>query len=820
MNWHAISSSILLCILAPQISGQTSYQQAIEGSDMQEGFVTSYWDASKGRMLIEIPAFDQELLYVASLATGLGSNPVGLDRGQLGPQRVVVFERVGPKIMLVARNYSFRAISDNPREREAVAASFAPSNLWGFTVLAEADGKVLVDATDFLLRDAHGVIAKLRRSGQGDYRLEASRSAIYLPRCKAFPDNSEFEASLTFTSSRPGNLVRQTIPDGGALTLRQHHSFIRLPDAGYQPRAYDPRVGYGSLTFRDYATPIQSSISKRWIRRHRLQKQDPTAAISDAVEPIVYYLDPGAPEPVRSALIEGASWWAAAFETAGFKDAFRVEVLPEDADPMDVRYNLIHWVHRSTRGWSYGGSITDPRTGEILKGNVLLGSLRVRQDHLIFAGLGADPMTGSACAAGSSPGAGYLLAADDEDGALSLSLARIRQLSAHEVGHSLGLSHNFAASTYADRASVMDYPAPLVTVNDAGELDLSQAYAVGVGAYDHWVIHWGYGQFAAGTDEDSALQGIVDEGLEHGYLYITDQNARALGSSHPLASLWDNGADPLAMLRSEIQVRAIGLQDFGIDRIRDAEPLAALEESLVPLYLHHRYQLEAAAKLIGGLHFSYAVKGDGQAQPRPVAAATQIDAIRTLASTLRPEFLALPSRILELIPPHPPGFGGGEVFANDHGYGLDPQALAVTSAGITLNALLEPNRATRMQIQQARMPELPGFDRVLAEIVDQSFGIATQIEPMLREIHAGTRRLVIDALIEFADAQGIRADLRGEALLALHSIRDLLDSSHTENALRLGLLRSIDGFLDHPEARVRPSRNPTTPDGSPIGMGR
>lgn len=813
----------LTCSFGQPGTAQESFATATAGTEKQSGFVNFYWDEEQGRILMELPALGEELLYVASLATGLGSNPVGLDRGQLGPQRVVAFERVGPKVMLVARNYAFRAQSDNPMERTAVAASFAPSTLWGFTLLGEDGNRLLVDATDFLLRDAHGVIPSLRRTGQGDYRLDASRSAIYPPRCKAFPDNTEFEASLTFTSNRPGGLVAQTIPDGEFMTLRQHHSFIRLPDDGYEPRAYDARVGFGSMSFRDYASPIQEPIVTRWITRHRLQKQDPSADLSEAIEPIVYYLDRGAPEPVRSALLEGASWWNAAFTRAGFKDAFRVEVLPADADPMDVRYNIIHWVHRSTRGWSYGGSITDPRTGEILKGNVLLGSLRVRQDHMIFSGMGANPLTGAACAAGDSPDPSYLLPAADQEGALSISLARIRQLSAHEVGHSLGLSHNFAASSFADRSSVMDYPAPLISVSENGALDMSRAYGVGVGAYDHWAIRWGYGQPTANSTEEEMLAQVISQGLEAGIPYITDQDARAIDASHPLASLWDNGEDPLAMLRSEYRVREIGLQAFSSAQLRSAEPMALLEESLVPLYLHHRYQLEAAAKLIGGLHFSYAVKGDGQKAPRPVSADRQLAAIRLLCASLDPDFLTLPESILALIPPHPPGYFGGEIFGNDHGYGLDPQALAQTSARVTLDAMLAGSRAARMQIQAARDPRLPGFDRLLSELSDQVFGRDGILEPMAAEIQAGLQEMLVDQLIAFADAPGLRGDLRAQALYALQSIRGLLadrKSANSAEALRRGLLRSIESYLQNPEARVQSSRKPSTPAGSPIGSAR
>ena len=451
-----------------------------------------YWDELRGRLLLEVSRFDTECLYQVSLPGGLGSNPVALDRGQLGGSWVVRFERTGPRVLLTAVNYKYRALTTNPSERQAVTESFAPAVLWGFPVDASQDGRVLVDATAFFLRDAHGVAARLRDTEQGHYRLDDSRSALYLPRTRGFPKNTEVEATLTFTTDdKPGDLVSQVAADAQAVTVREHHSFVELPDGDYHPRTFDPRVGNLTLDFLDFAAPITSPLERRWILRHRLRKTDPTAARSTVVEPIVYYVDAGAPDPIRQALVDGASWWNRAFEAAGFIDAFQVRVLPPDIDPMDVRYNVIHWVHRSTRGWSYGGSVIDPRTGEILKGNVLLGSQRIRQDVLIGTSLtspfahsdGGDPLDArDLCNADAIPDAGYLADADPAADAAALSLARIRQLAAHEVGHALGFEHNFAASTYG-RASVMDYPAPLATLS-GDRVDLSQAYATSIGKYD------------------------------------------------------------------------------------------------------------------------------------------------------------------------------------------------------------------------------------------------------------------------------------------------------------------------------------------------
>lgn len=563
-----------------------SISERTAGLARLDGFIPMYWDAAAGRLLLEIGRFDEELLYVVSLPAGLGSNPVGLDRGQLGGTHVVRFHRVGPRVLMVESNYRFRALSDDPAERQAVADSFARSVLWGFSVEAETDGRVVVDATDLFVRDAHGVGPRLRRANQGAYRLDPNRSAIHLPRTKAFPKNTEVEAIVTLvTDGEPGPLVSQVTPTAVAVTVRQHHSFVELPDLSthrYRPRVADPRVGVIDMMFHDYASPVTEPIEKHWVIRHHLEKRDPSAPVSEAVEPIVYYVDNGTPEPIRSALLEGARWWAAAFEAAGFRNAFRVEVLPADADPMDLRYNMIHWVHRSTRGWSYGASVVDPRTGQILKGNVSLGSLRVRQDVMLGTGLaggsrvagGDDPPGQLQCEAAAIPGGEYLAQASPEADIESMALARIRQLSAHEVGHTLGFAHNFAASTYG-RASVMDYPVPLTRIVN-GAIDLSDAYGVGVGPFDVFAARYAYSQFPDGADEAAELRRIVEEGVAAGMLYVSDADARPAGAAHPLAHLWDNGADPVAQLAHELEVRRIAMDRFGLHSIRDGASLSFL----------------------------------------------------------------------------------------------------------------------------------------------------------------------------------------------------------------------------------------------------
>ncbi|HKL89300.1 MAG TPA: zinc-dependent metalloprotease, partial [Salinibacter sp.] len=578
-----------------------------EEMERMDGFVPLYWDAKAGKIWMEVSRFDTPFLYVSSLPVGLGSNPVGLDRGQLGNQRVVRFERTGPKVLLVQPNLDYRATTDNPAEQRAVRQAFASGVVWGFEVAAESDDgeAVLVDATDFVVRDAHGIARRLKETEQGTYTLDQSRSAPYLQNVKAFPDNTELEARLTFTTDEdPGRYVQETAADPYAVTLRVRHSLVELPDtSGYEPRRFDPRSGLLYSAYQDYATPIGQSMDRRLVNRHRLQCAEAPGddGLCPAEDPIVYYLDPGTPEPVRSALLDGARWWKDAFRAAGFEDAYRVEVLPDSADPMDVRYNVIQWVHRRTRGWSYGASVTDPRTGEIIKGHVTLGSRRVRQDYLLAEGLLA-PYQGEH-ADGFAP---------ENDPMLKMALARIRQLSAHEVGHTIGLAHNFAASVN-DRASVMDYPAPLARVQ-GDSLSLADAYDTGVEDWDKIAVRYAYAQPDSGETENELLDSVLRDAETQGLLYVTDRDARPAGAAHPKGNLWDNGADMIDALDREMTVRDVALDRFGEAVIKTDEPLALMEEALVPLYLRHRYQVAATAKLVGGMAYEYALRSEANAR--------------------------------------------------------------------------------------------------------------------------------------------------------------------------------------------------------------
>jgi len=618
-----------------------------------------------------------------------------------------------------------------------------------------------------------------------------------------------------------GNNTADKGNSGNSVTLRQHHSLVSLPEGGYEPRAMDPRVGANGISFQDYATAIDEPLTVQWVARHRLEKKDPRAARSEPVAPIVYYLDRGVPEPIRSALLEGASWWNQAFEAAGFIDAFRVKMLPEGADPMDLRYNMIHWTHRSTRGWSYGSSVRDPRTGEILKGNVNLGSLRLRQDVLI--GQGLVPPVGAGfgvCDMAAGPTFEYLADVADGTDAVGMALARIRQLSAHEVGHTLGLSHNYIASTYAGRASVMDYPAPLVNITSDGQLDLSDAYAVGAGEYDKLVITWLYSDFPDGTDEEAALEEIIRDGLSREVRFLTDQDARPAGAAHPLAALWDNGSDPIAALEHEIEVRRIGIENFNEAAVQEGRPLADLERVFVPLYLHHRYQLEATAHTLGGADYNFAVRGDGQTPVEIVPGDRQRAALDALLLTLEPEFLAVPERILSLIPPRAFGTPAGEVFHSGTSPTFDPLSTAASAAELTAAFILQPQRMARLVEFNSRSDQYPGLEEVVDRTIQASWGSGPEASEYLQAVRQTAQRIVLDRLMKEASSPENGPHVRAILEAKIAALADWLEAREQRTAHQALALGDIRRWQKRPEG-LTPATDPAElPPGSPIGSRR
>lgn len=690
-----------ICLLALSALAQGPITTKTAGLQKQDGFFPIYWDAKAGKVWLVIDRFDSDLLYYESLPSGVGSNDTGLDRGLLGQEKVVQFTRSGPKLLMQQRNLDYRADSPDPAERRAVQESFATSVLWGFDIAAEEDGKVLVDATAFMVRDAMNVASRLRQQSQGTFRLDAARSAVYMPRTKSFPKNTELEATLTFAGEGVGNNVSSVTPTADSLTVRVHHSFLELPPPGYKPRAYDPRSGYIQLRYMDFSSPIEKPMVKRYILRHRLEKKDPTAKTSEAVKPLVYYVDRGTPEPVRTALLDGARWWNQAFEAIGYKDAFQVEIMPEGADPMDARYNIIQWVHRSTRGWSYGSSVSDPRTGEIIKGHVTLGSDRMRQDFMIAEGLLAPYESNDV----------------STKRLTDMVLSRLRQLSIHEVGHTLGLVHNFSASAFG-RTSVMDYPHPLITMKADGSIDLADSYAVGAGEWDKVTIEYGYQDFPSGANEAAELRKVLDRAHQRGMYLISDVDSRALGGSHPTGHLWDNGANAVDELNRMMKVRAKALETFGEKVIPLGTPFSELENRLVPIYLSHRYQAEAVAKVVGGLDYRYALRGDGQMIAEMISPEEQRRALASLINTIRPETLLLPERLLKIMPPPALGFGRSrESFRGRTGLTFDAMAPVESAANMVIGLLLHPDRASRIVQQFARDPKNPSLEEIIDSLL-------------------------------------------------------------------------------------------------------
>jgi len=796
---------LLLTLLLTSLSlaaGQTSsapephsYAERIATARKIDGFFPLYWDERSGKMWLEISRFHQEFLYITALSAGVGSNDLGLDRGAMNQPQVVQFERSGPRILLIESNYDFRATHADPAEKRAERDSFARSTLWGFEVAAEEGSRVLVDATDFFLRDAAGVGEQLRRQKQGDYREDPKRSVFDLELTKGFPKNSEIETTVTLTGQPSGEFIRAVTPAPDAVTVREHQSFVALPEPGYKPRAQDPRAGFFSTDFMDFSSPVDQPVVRRYIARHRLVKKDPSADISDPVEPLVYYVDPGAPEPVRSALIEGASWWNQAFEAAGFRNAFQVRVLPADADPMDVRYNVIQWVHRSTRGWSYGNSLLDPRTGEIIKGIVTLGSLRSHQDYLIFEGIMAPYVPGHA----------------DTKPLTDAVYARLRQLAAHEVGHTLGLEHNFLASTH-ERASVMDYPGPWIELGANNTIDLSHAYSTGIGAWDKAAIRWGYSEFAPGEDEHAALDKIITDAAHRGLTFITDSDSRPPGGAHPRSHLWDNGPNAVDELNRMMKIRAAALSRFGANNIPEGAPMATLEEVLAPLYFLHRYQTEAASKVLGGNEYTYAVRGDAQPITQVVAAAEQRRALHALLATIDPDALTIPERILRLIPPRPPGYPRTrETFPSKTGVTFDPLSAAEAASELTVALVLNAQRAARLVQYHAEEEANPGLEEVIATLLKTTWqkpdpgGLAGQTARI-------TKHVVLIHLLGLAADPSASTEVRSIAMTEIASVKAALLAGHPD-AYAAQLIAAFE--RDPKQLELPKIEEP--PPGQPIG---
>jgi len=787
----------------------SGFSQSILDKDLvkYEGFFDFYYDIKTDKIYLEVENLNSDFLYISSLATGIGSNDIGLDRGQLGNERLVSFQKSGNKLLLIQPNLSFRAITKNKAEENSIKEAFAKSVIYGFKILETNNDKYLVDFTSFLMQDKHGVADRLKLAKQGVYKIDKTKSAIELNHTKSFPKNSEFEALLTFSGKPTGNLITSGVsPDPSLVSVVQHHSFIELPDNEYKPREFDPRSGALAISFMDYATPVEDEITKKYITRHRLEKIDPNLEHSEAKEPIIYYLDPGTPEPVRSALIEGASWWNEAYEAIGFKNAFQVKILPDNADPMDCRYNVIQWVHRSTRGWSYGASVVDPRTGEIIKGHVSLGSLRIRQDFLIAQALLSKPFVDD----------------NNNDPMLKMAIARIKQLSAHEVGHTIGFAHNFAASTN-NRSSVMDYPHPLIKITN-DEIDLSEAYAVGIGDWDKVSVAYSYSEFNS-ENEKNDLNNILDNAYNDGLRFITDSDARAKSGAHANAHLWDNENDVVKGLDNILAVRDKAINDFSKFNIKSYETYSKLEDVFVPLYFLHRYQTEAVVKLIAGLDYNYATRDDNQALVENVSFNRQNNALLSLLKTIDVKNLAIPKSKLKLFPPRAYNYPRSrESFKSMTGVSFDPFSAVSTASEMSLSLLLSPERMNRLLVQSSlnnASSKNMNLSHLLTTLTSNTFKTQyNQSDKATNKYFFENQQVInnnyLKFLLNLASNKKSFFHVKSKANKEIKSITKFLSSKKNKNIYSSEYLRTINKFNTKPELFELKS-SPKIPDGSPIG---
>jgi hypothetical protein len=767
-----------------------------------DGFIPLRWDAAKGRVLMEIPAFDQDILYYVSAATGGGSVELPFDRGIMD-SAVIRFQRVGPKVLVTEINQEYRSLSGDAAHAQGVADSFPTSVLAALPVESDAGGQVVVDATALFMRDAANIEATLKRSNQGSYKFDVGRSSFYPDRIKAFPENSEVETIATFTGDAPGALIRNTTPDPRAITMRIHHSFLRAP-TGYTPRVGDPRIGVSTLKFHDYSKPVSEGPETEWITRWRLEKKDPSAAMSEPVKPITFYFDPAIPDPIRHAMKAGLLWWNTAFEAAGFQNAIRAADAPADMDPMDIRYAYVLWINRDERGFSSGGTYRDPRTGEIIGSKTRMDTHRIRTiGNYWDAYMGGLPSDGSGVTVADpsllTPGAMTNMPAGQRD----MVLLRQALLTAHELGHVIGFGHNFASSL-SDRASVMEYPTPRVKVVD-GKLDISESFQKQIGAYDTSMTRYAYSVFPA-VQEKAGLDGVIADMRGQGLLYVPDTD--------PRWTWYDDRATPTENLTEAMAARKIMIANYGPDMLLPDEPIGALRDArLWMAYLHHRYAIESGLKYVGGMYENIVVKGDTIPPTEFIPATLQRDVLGLLMDAIEPTNMALPEALLAQLTPDP-GNTLEDLSSDDV---FDQLKAARILSALVLEPLFEGKRASRMIALAARKPDTLTLPEMVDAVMAHSWSAARDGDAQGRALRRVTQRVALEAMMILGGDATASAEARAYILERLVQLAGDLkarkDTDPITTAHYRQAARDIGHYLDDPVANAPKSAS------SPWGKG-
>ena len=805
-------------LLAFQPATAEAQSGALAGLSKAEGFIPFYWDAEDGKVLLEVPAFDEDVLYYVSAATNPGSVQVGMDRGVIYTA-VIHFVRSGDKVVVNQINTDFRALNGSAATAQGTIDSFPTSVLAVLPVVSDSGGKVVVDGTPLFMRDAGYVAARMKRSGQGDFRFEPAKSVFYPARTKAFPENTEVETIVSFTSNAPGVAVREVMPSPDTFTMRIHHSFLKAP-TGYVPREADPRIGVGSISFQDFSKPIDESPFTEWVRRWRLEKKDPTAAMSEPVEPITYYFDPAIPDPIREAMKTGLLWWNKAFEEAGFINAIHAVDAPPEMDPMDIRYAYVLWIQRDGRGFSSSGNFGDPRTGEVLGSKTHMDTYRLRTIANYYdAYMGGLPEDGSGLTLADPSLVSTDLYNAMPEGQRDMAFLRQAVLTAHELGHTLGFGHAWNAN-FNDRSSVMEYPVPRVKVVD-GKLDLSESFMTEIGEYDKYMVRFAYTPLPE-AQEEAGLDQIIAEMRGEGLMYT-------LGSD-PRYTWYVDRPGPVEELKDMAEVRKIALANYGPAMLKTGEPYGAMRDlRLWMIYLQERYAIEFGQKYIGGLLQNIVVKGKEDNLPPTefIPGTKQREILGLMLDAIEPEKLVIPETLLSQLVPDP---GVNREDMSDDPV-FDQLRAARILAAMVIEPLFDADRSERIVALSARQPDPLTYPQLVDAVLDATWGKAPSGSAQEQALLRVTQNVAMLSMMKLGAAKDASPEAQYYVLDALSGLAEELEDKRSSDPLTAAFYREsarqIERFLGDPAGhapdRIMPdwgeqprSRYPSEP-GPPLG---